>query len=72
MKKNYDLVPQWWFYSLLILIIGLTLLTCEGFGIQLQLPYWGVLIGISLTLLFTLPIYMKLSFNYTISVSAYC
>ncbi|KAJ0783341.1 putative oligopeptide transporter, OPT superfamily [Helianthus annuus] len=56
MKKNYDPVPQWWFYPLLILIIGLALLTCEGFGRQLQLPYWGVLLGIGLALLFTLPI----------------
>ncbi|KAM0006459.1 putative oligopeptide transporter, OPT superfamily [Helianthus debilis subsp. tardiflorus] len=46
MKKNYDPVPQWWFYSLLILIIGLALLTCKGFGRQLKLPYWGVLLGI--------------------------
>ncbi|KAJ0809750.1 putative oligopeptide transporter, OPT superfamily [Helianthus annuus] len=56
MKKNYDPVPQWWFYPLLILITGLALLTCEGFGRQLQLPYWGVLLGIGLALLFTLPI----------------
>lgn len=56
MKKNYDPVPQWWFYSLLVLVIGLALLTCEGFGRQLQLPYWGVLLGIGLALLFTLPI----------------
>ncbi|KAL6990604.1 oligopeptide transporter [Sarracenia purpurea var. burkii] len=56
MKKNYDAVPQWWFYSLLILVIGLTMLTCEGFGKQLQLPYWGVLLAISLALVFTLPI----------------
>ncbi|KAJ0740826.1 putative oligopeptide transporter, OPT superfamily [Helianthus annuus] len=42
MKKNYDPVPQWWFYSLLILIIGLALLT--------------FLLGIGLALLFTLPI----------------
>ncbi|KAL6955704.1 OPT superfamily [Sarracenia purpurea var. burkii] len=56
MKKNYDVVPQWWFYLLLALVIGLTMLTCEGFGKQLQLPYWGVLLAISLALVFTLPI----------------
>nr|GEX63100.1 oligopeptide transporter 5-like [Tanacetum cinerariifolium] len=56
MKKNYDPVPQWWFYSILILVVGLALLTCEGFGGQLQLPYWGVLLGIGLALVFTLPI----------------
>lgn len=56
MKKNYDPVPQWWFYSLMILVIGLALLTCEGFGSQLQLPYWGVLLAIALAMVFTLPI----------------
>lgn len=56
MKKNYDPVPQWWFYSILIIVVGLSLLACEGFGRQLQLPYWGVLLAISLALVFTLPI----------------
>ncbi|GMP75902.1 hypothetical protein CsSME_00032826 [Camellia sinensis var. sinensis] len=56
MKKNYDAVPQWWFYSLLVVVIGLTILTCEGFGRQLQLPYWGVLLAMALAFVFTLPI----------------
>ncbi|KAK3007952.1 hypothetical protein RJ639_013365 [Escallonia herrerae] len=56
MKKNYDVVPQWWFYTILALVIGLALLACEGFGRQLQLPYWGVLLAIALAFLFTLPI----------------
>lgn len=56
MMKNYDAVPQWWFYTILMVVIGLALLACEGFGRQLQLPYWGVLLAISLALLFTLPI----------------
>ncbi|XP_011016561.1 PREDICTED: oligopeptide transporter 1-like, partial [Populus euphratica] len=56
MKKNYEAVPQWWFYSLLIIVVALTLLTCEGFGKQLQLPYWGVLLAVGLALMFTLPV----------------
>ncbi|XP_058003120.1 oligopeptide transporter 1 [Hevea brasiliensis] len=56
MKKNYEIVPQWWFYTVLIIIVGLAMLACEGFGRQLQLPYWGVLLSISLALFFTLPI----------------
>ncbi|CAK7323351.1 unnamed protein product [Dovyalis caffra] len=56
MKKNYEAVPQWWFYTLLIIVIGLAMLTCEGFGRQLQLPYWGVLLAIGMALMFTLPI----------------
>ncbi|KAK3007150.1 hypothetical protein RJ639_017230 [Escallonia herrerae] len=54
--KNYDVVPQWWFYTILAVVIGFALLACEGFGRQLQLPYWGVLLAIALALLFTLPI----------------
>ncbi|KVH96697.1 Oligopeptide transporter OPT superfamily [Cynara cardunculus var. scolymus] len=56
MKKNYDPVPQWWFHSLLIVVIGLALLTCEGFGRQLQLPYWGIILAICLASVFTLPV----------------
>nr|GEY37829.1 oligopeptide transporter 5-like [Tanacetum cinerariifolium] len=36
--------------------ISLSLLTCEGFGRQLQLPYWGVILAIGLALIFTLPV----------------
>ncbi|KAK8936034.1 Oligopeptide transporter 5 [Platanthera zijinensis] len=56
MKKNYPQVPQWWFYSILFLMIGLAIFAVEGFGKQLQLPYWGVLLAAGLALLFTLPI----------------
>lgn len=56
MKKNYEAVPQWWFYTLLILVTGLSIFSCEGFGKQLQLPYLGVLLAMALALLFTLPI----------------
>jgi hypothetical protein len=56
MKKNYEAVPQWWFYLLLIIVNGLALLTCEGFGRQLQLPYWGVPLATGLALMFTLPV----------------
>ncbi|PIA31234.1 hypothetical protein AQUCO_05100031v1 [Aquilegia coerulea] len=56
MKKNYRPVPQWWFYVLLVLMIGLSIFTCEGFHKQLQLPYWGVLLAAGLALFFTLPI----------------
>ncbi|KAL2475823.1 Oligopeptide transporter 5 [Abeliophyllum distichum] len=56
MKKNYDPVPQWWFHALLILVVALALFTCQGFGRQLQLPYWGVLLAIGMAFIFTLPI----------------
>ncbi|XAR53888.1 hypothetical protein NMG60_11022605 [Bertholletia excelsa] len=56
MKKNYPAVPQWWFHSLLVVVIALAMFACEGFNRQLQLPYWGVLLAISLAMMFTLPI----------------
>lgn len=56
MKKNYDVVPQWWFYLLLLIVTGLAMLACEGFNRQLQLPYWGILLAMFLALVFTLPI----------------
>ncbi|EXB64605.1 Oligopeptide transporter 1 [Morus notabilis] len=56
MKKNYEAVPDWWFYVILIVVLALAILACEGFGRQLQLPYWGILLAMGMALLFTLPI----------------
>ncbi|RWR84898.1 oligopeptide transporter 1-like protein [Cinnamomum micranthum f. kanehirae] len=56
MKKNYPIVPQWWFYIILVVVSGLALLTCEGFGKQVQLPYWGLFLAAAIALFFTLPI----------------
>ncbi|QHO26527.1 hypothetical protein HN51_023627 [Arachis hypogaea] len=56
MKKNYKQVPQWWFVSILVLMAVMALITCEGFGKQLQLPWWGVLMSLGIALVFTLPI----------------
>ncbi|XVF03611.1 hypothetical protein REPUB_Repub05bG0008100 [Reevesia pubescens] len=56
MKKNYEEVPDWWFYVVLILTLVLSLFACEGFGKQLQLPWWGLLLACGIALLFTLPV----------------
>ncbi|KAM0837750.1 hypothetical protein ACQ4PT_061434 [Festuca glaucescens] len=48
MKRNYAAVPQWWFHVMLVLVLGLSIFTCEGFGQELQLPYWGVLLAAGL------------------------
>ncbi|KAL3742363.1 hypothetical protein ACJRO7_017783 [Eucalyptus globulus] len=56
MKKSYDAVPQWWFYSLMLIMTVLAMVACEGFGRQLQLPYWGVLLAPGLAVFFLLPI----------------
>ena len=56
MRRNYAAVPQWWFQVMLVVVLGLSLFTCEGFGRQLQLPYWGVLLAAGIAFFFTLPI----------------
>ncbi|KAL8461706.1 hypothetical protein ACS0TY_032985 [Phlomoides rotata] len=56
MRKNYEAVPQWWFHTLLVLVVAVSLFACEGFGRQLQLPYWGVLLAMALAFVFTLPV----------------
>ncbi|CAI9088189.1 OLC1v1022448C1 [Oldenlandia corymbosa var. corymbosa] len=56
MKKNYKAIPEWWFYVLLIIVFCLSLFACEGFGKQLQLPWWGLALATLLAFFFTLPI----------------
>lgn len=56
MMNKYRSIPTWWFVLLLLLMIGLTVFTCEGFGNELQLPYWGVILAFLLVLLFVPPL----------------
>ncbi|KAL4618532.1 hypothetical protein ACB092_06G017700 [Castanea dentata] len=56
LMKNYKQVPQWWFYTILVLMLALSMVACEGFGKQLQLPWWGLLMACGIALFFTLPI----------------
>ncbi|XP_010448244.1 PREDICTED: oligopeptide transporter 5-like [Camelina sativa] len=56
MKKNYKEVPQWWFVAVLAVSFVLALYACEGFGKQLQLPWWGLLLACAIAFTFTLPI----------------
>ncbi|KAJ6825199.1 oligopeptide transporter 1-like [Iris pallida] len=56
MMKKYEEVPQWWFHTILVSMLALSIFTCEGFGGQLQLPYWGVILAAGTAFLFTLPV----------------
>ncbi|GAB4835022.1 hypothetical protein Ancab_033289 [Ancistrocladus abbreviatus] len=56
MKKNYEQVPQSWFYSILLVSFALALVACEAFGKQLQLPLWGLVLACAVAGIFTLPI----------------
>ncbi|KAL3637549.1 oligopeptide transporter [Castilleja foliolosa] len=56
MRKNYESVPDWWFHVLLLIVFCLSMFNCEGFGGQLQLPWWGLIMACTIALTFTLPI----------------
>ncbi|CAN1753488.1 Oligopeptide transporter 5 [Linum perenne] len=56
MKKNYEVVPQWWFILVLGVSFVLALVAVEGFGKQLQLPWWGLVLACILAMVCTLPI----------------
>lgn len=56
MKKNYEAVPDWWFHSILVVVFCLSIYCLEGFGKQLQLPWWGLLMACAMALFFTLPV----------------
>lgn len=72
MKRNYKTVPQWWFHLMLVLVLALSVFTCEGFGGQLQLPWWGLLLACAIALTFTLPIgIITATTNMVISVDAF-
>ncbi|OMP03215.1 Tetrapeptide transporter, OPT1/isp4 [Corchorus olitorius] len=56
MKNNYEAVPDWWFYVVLILTLLLSIIAIQGFGKELQLPWWGLVLASLIALFFTLPI----------------
>ncbi|XP_047951622.1 oligopeptide transporter 1-like [Salvia hispanica] len=56
MKKNYRSVPAWWFHTILALVFVMSLWACEGFGKQLQLPWWGLIMACAMAFMFTLPV----------------
>ncbi|KAF7068960.1 hypothetical protein CFC21_074661 [Triticum aestivum] len=55
MMDKYKSIPVWWFILLLLPMIGLAVFTCEGFGNEFQLPYWGIILACLLVLLFVPP-----------------
>lgn len=56
MKRNYKAVPQWWFHVTLLISFVLSLYCLEGFGKQLQLPWWGLILACAMAFFFTLPV----------------
>ncbi|KAL0463733.1 UNVERIFIED_CONTAM: Oligopeptide transporter 7 [Sesamum latifolium] len=56
LMQNYKQVPEWWFLCILLINIAGTLLICQIYNNQLQLPWWGVLLACALAFCFTLPV----------------
>ncbi|GAV59662.1 OPT domain-containing protein [Cephalotus follicularis] len=56
LMKKYAAVPQWWFHVILISSVILSIFALEGFGKQLQLPWWGLLLACAMAFFFTLPV----------------
>lgn len=56
LMSKYRQVPEWWFWSILVGNIVLTIFACEYYNEQLQLPWWGVVLACAIAIFFTLPI----------------
>lgn len=56
LMQKYKQVPEWWFTCILLINIAVTLLICQIYNDQLQLPWWGILLACGLAFFFTLPV----------------
>lgn len=56
LMRKYEDIPAWWFYSLLLLSMTVSLILCTVLNDQVQLPYWGLLLACGMAFVFTLPI----------------
>ena len=56
LMRKYDDIPAWWFYSLTVLSMAVSLILCTVLNDQVQLPWWGLLFACGMAFIFTLPI----------------
>ncbi|VAI59667.1 unnamed protein product [Triticum turgidum subsp. durum] len=56
LMRKYDDIPAWWFYSLTVLSMTVSLILCTVLKDQVQLPWWGLLFACGMAFVFTLPI----------------
>ncbi|KAM7271422.1 hypothetical protein ACFE04_030636 [Oxalis oulophora] len=56
LMKRYKTVPEWWFLSLLIECMAVSVLMSFVWKDQIQLPWWGMLSAFVLAWIVTLPI----------------
>lgn len=55
LMKSYKPIPQYWFWLLLVISLVLAIVSTVVYNSQLQLPWWGVLLGCAIATVFTLP-----------------
>ncbi|KAL5698468.1 OPT superfamily [Ranunculus cassubicifolius] len=56
LMRNYEEVPQWWFFLMLAITFVVSLLACLLYEDQIQLPWWWLVIAFIVATAFTLPI----------------
>lgn len=56
LMKSYKQVPQWWFLSLLLGSMILSIVMSFVWKEEVQLPWWGMLFAFALAFVVTLPI----------------
>jgi hypothetical protein len=56
LMRKYDDIPAWWFYSLTVLALTVSLILCTVLNDQVQLPWWGLIFACGMAFVFTLPI----------------
>ncbi|KAJ0979056.1 hypothetical protein J5N97_014530 [Dioscorea zingiberensis] len=56
LMRKYKAIPSWWYYSIIVISLGLGFAICEGFGKEFQLPFWGILLACALVLVFLPPL----------------
>ncbi|EXC01177.1 Oligopeptide transporter 2 [Morus notabilis] len=55
LMKKYRDIPSWWFHSMLVVSIILSLALCIFKKDEIQMPWWGLIFAAGLALTFTLP-----------------
>lgn len=56
LMKKYQSIPQWWFNTIIALSVGFSILNCQVYGDQIQLPTWGFLVAVLVAAIFLLPV----------------
>jgi len=56
LNRRYPEVPDWWYYTLFLMMMFLSIVVCEAW--DTRLPWWGFLVTQLIPFIFTLPIGM--------------